>query len=131
MRAVGNKWLSIPQTQAIQLPTIDPRLEELNAVARSTECLRHFFLSIEFWISPDGRLRQWIRLNLCLSAFLLIPAVLLIPVISFVLREVDGWLSVLLSIVLKLIVLGILIFMVRTAIKHFPSSSKGSSRRRK
>ena len=95
-----------------QPPAIDPRLEELNAVVRSTECLRHFVLSIEFWISPSGQLRQWMKLNVCLAAFLLIPAIVLMPIIGLVLHEVDGWLSMLLSIAWKLIVLSILVSVV-------------------
>ena len=131
MQPEENKWLVLPQPQAVQRPTIDPHLEELNAVVRSTECLRHFALSVEFWISPSGRLRQWMKLNLCLAAFLLIPAVVLMPIIGLVLHEVDGWLSMLVIIFLKLIGLSILGFVAVQVTKHFPSSSKGSSRRRK
>jgi hypothetical protein len=119
-------------------PEINPALETLTALPRSAECLRHFVLSIEFWISPGGRLRQWIALNVRLAAFLLIRAILLMPVISLVLHEVDGWLSVLLSIVLKVMLMSVLVTVAVLAIgcfrhrlKHFPSSSQGSSRRRK
>ena len=71
------------------------------------------------------------KLNLCLAAFLLIPALILMPVISLVLHEVDGCLAMLARIVLKLIVLSSLITVAVLIIKHFPSSSKGSSLRRK
>ena len=131
MQPEENKWLVLPQPQAVQRPRIDPKLEELNAVVRSTECLRHFVLSVEWWISPGGQLRQWMKLNVCLAAFLVIPAVLLMPIISLVLHEVDNWLSMLLSITRKVILLSILVSVAILARKHFPSSSKGSSRRRK
>ncbi len=75
---------------------------------RSAECLRHFVLSIEYWLSPNGRLRWWLKSNVLpvpLGSF--IPAVVLMPVISLVLHEVDGWLSMLMSIVLKLMALSI------------------------
>ena len=133
MQAEENKWLVV--RQPLQPPAIDPHLEELNAVVRSTECLRHFILSIEFWISPRGQLRQWMKLNVCLAAFLLIPAVVLMPIISLVLHEVDGWLSTLTRIAWKLIVLSILVSVVVCVLKHrqkhFPSSSPRSSGRRK
>ena len=129
MQPKENKWLVLPE--AIHPPAIDSHLEELNAVARSTECLRHFVLSIEFWISLGGRLRQWIKLNICLAAFLLIPAIFLIPVISLVLHELDGVVTVVTCIAWKLILLSTLVSVVVIATKHFPSSSPGSSRRRK
>ena len=50
MQPEENKRLVL--RQPLPPPAIDPRLEELNAVVRSTESLRHFVLSVEFWISP-------------------------------------------------------------------------------
>ena len=129
MQPEENKWLVV--REPLQSPAIDPHLEELNVVVRTTECLRHFVLSIEYWLSPNGRLRQWIKINVCVAAWLVIPAVILMPVISLVLYEVDGWLSMLLSIVLKVILLIAVVTVAMFAIKHFPSSSPGSSRKRK
>ena len=65
MQPEENKWLTV--REPLQPPAIYPHLEELNAVVRSTECLRHLILSIEFWISPSGRLRQWMKLNISLA----------------------------------------------------------------
>ena len=73
MQPVENNRLAL--REPLPPPAIDPRLEELSAVVRSTECLRHFVLSIEYWISPNGRSRHWIKLNICLAVFLFIPAV--------------------------------------------------------
>ena len=129
MQPQENKWLAL--REPLPPPAIDGELETLPVIQRSTECLRHFILSTEHWISPHGRLRWWLKINLCLWAWLFIPAVVLMPVISLVLHEVDGWLSALLSIAWKLVVLGILSTVAIVAIKRFPSSSKGSSRRRK
>ena len=131
MRPEENKWLTV--AQPLQAPAIDPRLEELNAVVRSTECLRHFVLSVEFWISPTGRLRHWLKINFRLAAFLIVPAVVLMPVIGLVLHEVDGCLAMLARIAWKLILLSVLVFVIVMVTKHFPSSSRGSSnpRRRK
>ena len=133
MQLQENKWLVV--RQPLQPPSIDPHLEELNAVARSTECLRHFISSIEYWLSPNGQLRQWVKLNVCIAAFLLIPAIVLRPAITLVLHEVDGCLAMLARIVLKLILLSILLSVavcfIRHRKKHFPSSSPRSSGRRK
>ena len=129
MQPEENKWLVV--RQPLPPPTIAPDLEELNAVVRSTECLRFFVLSVEHSLFPNGYLRWWLKTNCCLGALLFIPAIFLMPAISLVLWQVDGCLAMLARIVLKLIVLSILISVAVLAIKHFPSSSKGSSRRRK
>ena len=133
MQPKENKWLTV--AQPLQPPAIDSQLQELNAIVRSTECLRHFVLSVEYWLSPNGRLRQWMKLNVSFAAFLLIPAVVLMPVISLVLHEVDGCLAMLARIAWKLILLSTLVSVAvclfKHRHKHFPSSSKGSSRRRK
>jgi hypothetical protein len=129
MQPQENKWLAVPQ--AIPPPEIRPDLEDVTAIVRSTECLRHFVLSTEFWMSPGGRLRHWLKINLCLGVCLLIPAALLMPVISLILHEVDGMVTVVTSIVLKLMLLTALVSVVVLAIKQFPSSSQSSSRRRK
>ena len=129
MQPQENKWLAL--REPLPPPAINSELEMLGAISRSTECLRHFVLSTEYWLSPNGRLRQWVKVNVFVAAFLLIPAAFLMPVISLILHEVDGWLSLLLSIALKVILLTALVSVVVLVIKHFPSSSPGSSRRRK
>ncbi len=129
MQPQENKWLTV--TQPLQPPAINPQLETLGALTRSTLCLQHFLLGIEYWLSPNGRLRWWLKINGCLCAWLFIPAIVLMPIVSLVLHEVDGMVTVVTNIVLKLFVLSILISVAVLAIKHFPSSSQGSSRRRK
>ena len=75
------------------------------------------------------------KLNISLAAFLFIPSAFVMPVVSLFLHEVDGWLSMLVGIAWKLILLSTIISVVVCVLKHrqkhFPSSSKGSSRRRK
>ena len=136
MQPQENKWLAL--REPLPPPAINPELEMLSAIPRSAECLRHFVLSIEYWISPNGRLRQWVKLNVLVASWLVVPAVVLMPVISLVLHEVDGWLSALVSIVLKAMLLSALVTVAVLAIGHithrhkqFPSSSQGPSQRRK
>ena len=116
---------SLVLREPIHPPAINPNLETLSVLPRSVECLRHFVLSTEYWLSPSGHLRWWLKINFGLAAFLIIPAVFLMPIIGLVLHEVDGWLTLLLSIVGKLILLGVLVTTLVFAIKHF-SLSKGS-----
>ncbi len=103
--------------QPIQKPAADPRLEELDPLARSTECIRYSLLSFEFWLSPDGTIREWLRHNVRIGAWLFIPAVFVMPVIGFILWQLTGWLSMLMSIAGKLIVLPILILLAFVVVK--------------
>ena len=72
-------------------PKVDPDLLQLTPVERSTEVLRHSILSLEYWLSPSGVLREWIRFNLRLAAVLAVPALLVVPLVSFALREINSW----------------------------------------
>ena len=72
---------------------------------RAGEVLRYSVLSIEWWISPNGTLREWLRLNGKVSSILLIPAVLIVPLVTFVLWQVAKWIVLLVQIASNLIVL--------------------------
>ena len=68
---------------------------------------RYTVLSIEWWLSPNGTLREWCKLNGKVGSALLIPAVLVVPLVSFLLWQLATWLGYLLAIAGKLIVLPI------------------------
>jgi hypothetical protein len=102
-RFIKRQWQPAPITP----PTVDPDLEHLNGVQRSAEVLRYSILSIEWWISPNGRLREWLRLNGKGSAILLIPALLILPLVGFILWQLLWWALMLVSLAGKLIVLPI------------------------
>ena len=68
-------------------------------------CSEHRILDQPKWTIPT-----WIKLNVILAAFLLvIPAVILMPVVSLVLHEVDGVVTIVTDIVLKLILLTVFV----------------------
>ena len=90
MQPEENKWLALPQ--AIHPPAIDPHLEELTAIPRATECLRHFVLSTEYWLSRMVGCVGGSKTNVALS-IAVHPAIVLMPIIGLALHEVDGWLS--------------------------------------
>ena len=68
-----------------QLPTpeIDADLTEMSAVERIAEVLRYKLLQLEFSISRGGGIRAWLRLNLFLTAVLAIPALFVVPVVTW------------------------------------------------
>ncbi len=83
---------------------------------RSAEVMRYSILSLEFWLSPLGRLREWVRLNGKVSAVLLIPTLLILPLITWVLAQIANWLEMLISISGNLIVFPIVALVAIAAV---------------
>lgn len=92
-------------------PTVDPEFHKLNGLQRATESFRFVLLRWEHWASPNGDIREWLRCSSYVGAWLLIPAVFVMPITGFVLWQLTGWLAMLTSIAAKLIVLPILILL--------------------
>ena len=106
-----NLWSKIKQAwkpNPVDPPKIDPDLHHLDCLTRSAESFRYSILSIEWWISKNGKVREWLRHNTHLAAWLIIPAVLVVPVVTFIVWQVAKWLSMLTSIAGYLVVLPIL-----------------------
>ena len=62
-------------------------------------------LSIEWWLSPNGTLREWLKINGKVSSILLIPAVLVIPLVTFIVWQLATWIVLLVQIASNLILL--------------------------
>jgi len=99
----------------INPPTVDVHLHQLDAITRSTESIRWGILTIEYWVSRGGQLREWLRHNIRAFAWLIIPEVLIAPVVTFILDQVLKWTTILSSITHHLILLpflGLLVVVV-------------------
>jgi hypothetical protein len=103
--------------QPICKPLVNKNLFKLDALSRSAECFHYFLLSLEFWISPEGRVREWFKNNVLLAVLLVIPAIFVMPVVGLILWQLTGWLSMLQTIAGKLIVLPILFLVALLVIK--------------
>ena len=101
----------------IHPPTVDPEFRNLSGLQRATESLRYVLLRWEFWVSPSGDMRQWLRHNSRVGALLFIPAVLVMPVVGFILWQLTGWLSMLTTIFGHLIVLPVLVLLALVVIR--------------
>ena len=98
--------------EPIRKPVVNTQLEALNGLQRTNEAFRYTILCIEHWISPEGYVREWLRRNLLLYAWLVIPAIFVMPVMGFILWQVSGWVSMLTGTVGKLfLVLGLFIVL--------------------
>jgi hypothetical protein len=102
-------WLTIIkprwQVQPLVKPEPDPLLEDMTAIERSAETLRYSLLRAEFFISPQGHLREWLRLNLFIALILGSTSVLIVPIVTFVLTEFTTWTSLLVKIVKNLLLI--------------------------
>ena len=87
--------LSHWRPEPIPPPSVDPHLEILSGVERSAEVMRYSVLSMEFWLSPKGFLREWLRLNWKLAMVLIIPVALVVPIITFALGQFMNWAALL------------------------------------
>lgn len=75
----------------INPPTVDPSLHQLTWIERTAEVTRHSFHSLEYWASPGGTLRAWLKLNAQACLLLAIPCLLVIPLITFTIGQFNAW----------------------------------------
>jgi hypothetical protein len=112
MQRIREMW----QPKELTPPTVDSELTSLSAIERSAEVTRYSILSLEWWLSPKGTLREWLRLHSKLGCFLLIPALLILPLGGFICLQIAGCIGSLVSIATNLILfpLAVLIALVVT-----------------
>ena len=73
------------QPSVVPLPVVDPDLAELPTLERVAEVCRYQLLQLEYSLSRGGGIREWLRLNLLLAVLLIIPALLVVPVVTWLL----------------------------------------------
>ena len=98
-------------------PSVDPDFRRMNGLQRAVESLRFGLLCWERRVSPSGDLREWLRQNTRVGAWLLIPTVLVMPIVGLMLWQLTSWLTMLTSIAGKLIVLPVLILVAVVVIR--------------
>ena len=80
-------WNPLP----VSKPVITTDLEHLDWPERSAAVVAHSILSMEFWLSSGGWVREYIRLSLWIAVVLIVAAVLVIPPVTAVLEGVRDW----------------------------------------
>src|SRR5207247_10352364 len=68
----------------------DPNLTNLTPLERAAEVLRYSVLRVEYWLSPDGAMRQRVRFALRIWIYVVIAA-LIAPGVTAVIQHVTGW----------------------------------------
>lgn len=72
-------------------PHVDPGMAQFTALERSAEVFRYGLHRLEYWLSPKGWLREWLRFNLRFALLLAVPALLVVPLITFLLGQLSAW----------------------------------------
>ena len=81
------------EPKPLPLPEVDRGLVHFTALERSAEVFRYHFTRAEYWLSPGGWLREWIRLNLRLAFLVAIPALLVAPLVTQALTQLNAWVT--------------------------------------
>jgi hypothetical protein len=84
---VRKAWRPTP----IEKPQIDRDLPGMPWPERCAEAIRYAFMVAEHWLSQQGVLREWIRLNLWVGVGLLVTALLIVPPVTLLLEGVAEW----------------------------------------
>src|SRR5439155_16094883 len=71
-------------------PRVDPKLTGLTPLERAAEVLRYSVLRAEYWLSPNGVMRQRVRFALRLWVYVMMAA-LIAPSITSVIQHITGW----------------------------------------
>jgi hypothetical protein len=79
----------------IPKPVIPTDLGHLDWPERTAEVVVHSILSVEFWLSSGGWVREYIRLSIWIAVVLLVAAVLVIPPVTAVLEGIRDWTALL------------------------------------
>ena len=91
--AAGQQLLTTPEPSGptqLNPPRVDPQLTNLTPVERAAEVLRYSVLRAEYWLSPDGVMRQRLRFAVRLWVYVMIAA-LIAPSVTAVIQHVTGW----------------------------------------
>ncbi len=68
-------------------PKIVPNLGNLAAIQRIINTLTYSLSQFEYWIAPTGWLRQWIRINIAILVLGAIPAIVVVPIITYLVMK--------------------------------------------
>ena len=81
------------EPQPLAVPQVDESLTSLTPIERSAEVFRYTFVKAEYWVSPGGWMREWLRFNVRLALLLAMPALLVAPLISTALKQLTAWIT--------------------------------------
>ena len=115
---------SVPP-DSLSPPEIDPDLERESWPVRSAETLKYTIHSLEYILSPSGRLRHWVKANLLLFLWIGIPILLFLPPLTYLFNglasiseSIQVCISNLVGSILPIALLGIFLFILIALIRR-------------
>ena len=82
IRRTLSSWFPITPKPLVP-PTLDNQFDALTVVERITESLGYNILCFEYFLSPKGGLRQWLKINMSLFVLFAIPIFLFVPLATY------------------------------------------------
>ncbi len=77
----------IPPVHQMSEPIVDRRISRRHWLERSTQVLTYSIKLLEYALSPSGRLRQFIKVNLLLLCFIGAPLLIFLPLFTFTFNQ--------------------------------------------
>ncbi|HRH94349.1 MAG TPA: hypothetical protein PLB55_00365 [Prosthecobacter sp.] len=105
---VVRRW----QPEPLPEPAVDHDLPQLSAIERCAEVLRYNCSTLEYWLSPQGTLREWFKFNLRLAFGLAVPSLLVAPLVTLALRQFELWIDLLAKTTSNLILFPLSVLLV-------------------
>ena len=75
----------------MERPRVNRSFVKMGPLERAAEVMRYSALKTEHWLSPNGLLREWMRLNILAALFIGIPALIIVPVVTYLLGQFATW----------------------------------------
>lgn len=116
------------QPEPLPAPLVDVDLPVLSPIERAAEVIRYVLTRLEYWLSPKGALREYIKLNLLASVCVAVPVLLVAPLVTITLERFKGWITLLsesmssfvlfpLSVILSILLICGLIYIGRALLE--------------
>ena len=96
---LATAWQPAPLATPVPVET----LSVLDFMERSAAALAYQVLRLEYALSPAGHLRAWAMLSLKIGLMLAIPAILVVPPVTWILSGMATWSAHLAAIALNLL----------------------------
>lgn len=105
---VLQKW----QPEPLPVPVVDIDLPQLSAIERAAEVMRFSCSRLEYWLSPQGTMREWLRFNLRIACALVVPALVVAPLVTLALGQFKTWVDLIVATTSNLILFPLSLLLV-------------------
>jgi hypothetical protein len=104
-------------------PQVDSDFDSLPAAPRVAECVRYSFFLVEYWLSPNGGIRECTKMSLsfCVLFFLIwLPLIAATTLIASVILQIENITLSVYHILLNTLFAVLISIVIYTIIRHLP-----------